>query len=133
MKKLIVGGLAALALGLVAAPVAGADPAPHFDGLCWDASAAEVAAINRGFTGGEHVGHAVEIPGPHGSIYIGGDVMSGSQIVVPLQLWILVDGAVESATTGAQQHGDFPSNSHYYDEQQATYLPPCVKYLRGVT
>ena len=132
MKRLIGGGLLALAIGLAAAPVAGA--APHFDdGLCWDASAAEVAAINRGFTGGEHIGHAVEIPGPHGSVYIGGDIMSGSQIVVPLQLWILVDGAVESATIGAEQHGDFPSNSHYYDEQQATYLPPCVKYLRGVT
>ena len=129
MKRLLIGAVAALTIALTLSTPAGASPR-FDDGICWDVSAADVAAIDRGFLLGEHVDPDGQVDGrPTGSTYIVGDIMVGGQTVAEDEVWIELNGVMYAVTDQARERSVLLDGRHYLDaDKGADMLEYCTGF-----
>ena len=137
MKRLIIGGLAALATTVVLATPAGGVPFNDGEGICEPVTPTEISvAINQSFTGGQYVYNIQSVVGPNGfHEFVGGDIWAGrmsmAHLVASDQVWVVEDGTVYAVTDKARDWSTLPDGRAFGDSDHVTYVIECVQAYRG--
>lgn len=75
---------------------------------CIQAPPVLVEAINAAFTGGETIDNAQAVNAPSDMTYIGGNILSGTEVISNRDVWLAQNGAIYALSSDARRRTTLP-------------------------
>ncbi|MCV7230647.1 hypothetical protein [Mycolicibacterium komossense] len=105
-----------------------AAPPPPAAAPCSQAPAGFVDLINKSFTGGETLGNAQSVTGPKDMVYVGGNILHGSELISSGDVWLAQHGALYALSSDARKRTLLPDGRDLASagDQYGSALVDCV-------